>query len=149
MPDRNDDEKTHEDMPHRSRSGAFRAPGIASEPGAGRALRRSVPALALQIRGGRVYIGYMRSLVALLLPVVVALVLGTVAVAQLSPSGPELLQRQQQQTDQALRDSLRQRQQQIRDRQQDELRRKTDELLRRQSRPTLDREPVAPAPVTR
>ncbi|MEI2386279.1 hypothetical protein [Breoghania sp. JC706] len=91
----------------------------------------------------------MRTFIALLLPVLVALALGSVAVAQLSPSGAELLQRQQQQTDQALRDSLRQRQQQIRDRQNDETRRKADELLRRQNTPAYTRDPFAPPPIRR
>ncbi len=91
----------------------------------------------------------MRALIALCLPVVVALVLGSMTVVQLLPSGSELLQNQKQQTDQALREQLRKRHQELSDRQQDEIRRKTEELPRRQSREELRRDTAIPPTKTR
>ena len=91
----------------------------------------------------------IRPMFALLLPLLVAIAFGSVSLAQLSPSGQELLQRQKDRTDRALSDQLRQRQQQIRDRQQDDIRQRTQELMRRQNEPANRENPYAVPPRSR
>lgn len=88
----------------------------------------------------------MRKILALAL---LSACLATPAAAQLSPSGNQLLQRQQDQTNRMLQDQLQQRRQQIRDRQLDEQRRRTEELIRRQSQPSVNNDPYTVPPGTR